>query len=227
MFKNIHYADKNVKLSAYDTNLEKEILLYSITADELRIGEVFDLVKSCVHTDSLVPFTHKEKKMILMMLRQISVDDTFTLKVKCNGCGKKYEPTLEFKDILQPGSLRPFKGFTFKDAIEGDLEDYVVEDIENVDVLLYDEIEEYVEANKTRINLSVMNPCHYCKHENLIELNDKELINTMSDDTVESLYRTMSVLVFYGKYTKADVDGMLPFERNIFLGLLNKELEKK
>ena len=51
------------------------------------------------------------------------------------------------------------------------------------------------------------------------------------DVTVESslmtLYQFYSNMKFFGKFSIFELDEMLPFEREIYLGLLNKTLEER
>ena len=47
----------------------------------------------------------------------------------------------------------------------------------------------------------------------------------MSEDSLMTLYKSYNHLVFFGHYSKQDIDDMLPFERVIFIGLLNKTKE--
>ena len=56
------------------------------------------------------------------------------------------------------------------------------------------------------------------------------IIEIMSDDTLMSLYKSYNFLIYFGHHTKEGVDSMYPFERSIFIGLLNKtkeDLEEK
>jgi len=57
-------------------------------------------------------------------------------------------------------------------------------------------------------------------------LSIKDLNDYISEDTLNNIYQVTSDLIFFSHYTKADIDGMLPFERNIFIGILNKTKEK-
>jgi len=224
MTKWLEYAGKRIKLKAYDTNTEKNILLFSLTNENKSIDDIFEILEDNVVYEGKL--TQDEKRLILLTLRKMSVDDIFNLIVKCTSCGRKFEATVEFNDILVKGELKDYMGFKLIDNI-GDFEDCVVGDVDDLDTDDYDKLKDYVNKNRTRINIVDECKCPYCNEKNKVTLEDNEIINTLSEENIENIYKTISYLVFFGKYSKSDIDKMLPFERNIYLGLLDKELEKK
>ena len=56
--------------------------------------------------------------------------------------------------------------------------------------------------------------------------NDTFVISSLSEDSLISLYKTISNLIFHGQYTKTDIDNMIPFERSIFVSLLETNLKE-
>jgi hypothetical protein len=49
----------------------------------------------------------------------------------------------------------------------------------------------------------------------------------VSENTLFELYQFYNNLKFFGNYSLLEIDSMYPFERPIFMGLLNKTIDEK
>ena len=86
---------------------------------------------------------------------------------------------------------------------------------------------ELVKKNVTTFSMIKESKCMNCQHTHYFDVSGKDyVINSLSEDTIMSLYQTISDLVFFGKDTKIDIDSMIPFERSLFVGILNKIREE-
>ena len=66
-----------------------------------------------------------------------------------------------------------------------------------------------------------------CGHEAYIDLNsNKMVISSLSEASIESIYNFYENLIFTGKWSKRDIDSLLPFERVIFNSLYNESVKK-
>ncbi len=51
-------------------------------------------------------------------------------------------------------------------------------------------------------------------------------MGVICESSLSSLYQYYNNMKFYGKYSIFEIDEMLPFERDIFYGLLSKTIEE-
>jgi len=49
----------------------------------------------------------------------------------------------------------------------------------------------------------------------------------MLDSDLTSLYQFYHNMHYFGKYSIYDIDNMLPFERDIYFGMLNKTIDEE
>lgn len=49
----------------------------------------------------------------------------------------------------------------------------------------------------------------------------------MSHNTIANYYNINFLLMYYHKYSLNDIESMMPFERDIYIGLLETELQKQ
>jgi len=225
MRKHIKYSNRDFFITAYTTEQEKNILLYLSVNDIPQIDDIFEIIKDNVHP--LYNFSHKEKFLILILLRSISVGETYELKMKCNNCKKKFEFTSELSKIIQDSSLdKTFNGYEINDVISDDINDFVNFDTGEMDIDEYDELQDYINTHKVRFNLSTETICPYCETVNEVKFSEELILDNLSEDTIEFIYKTISSMIYYGNFSKKDIDSMFPFERSIYLGLLNTEIKK-
>lgn len=49
----------------------------------------------------------------------------------------------------------------------------------------------------------------------------------ISECTIKEMYQVYHNLKHFGNYSLFEIDSMIPFERTVYMGLLNKTLEEK
>jgi len=225
--KIIKYNDRHIILKPYNTVTERDILLY--TAGDYDFESLMEILKPYITMKGPVTYenlSHVEKLNILLELRNGSVGEAFPFIKKCSKCEKSYETEVQFTDVIKEGNLRDFKGFKLHEAFSTDYNDYVDFDIDELDVDIYDELTKYIDDNKTKFNFIASTKCDYCRHTNYIEITEKQLIENLSEDTLAGFYQSITNLVYHGKFSKLDIDSMLPFERSLYITLVNEEIKK-
>jgi len=227
MKKVLKYNNKVITLLPYNTLTERDILLY--TSGEYDFESLMDIVKDNIHINP--PFTYdeltyNEKLNILLELKNGSVGEVFSFIKKCDKCGNKYETNVSFNNVLKEGHLEDFKGIKLKEAFSDNYSDYTELDIDELDIDVYDELIKYIDNNKTYFDFITETKCEHCGYINKLKLTEKHLVENLSEDTLANFYQSISSMVYYGSYSKLDIDSMLPFERSIYLSLLNEEIKK-
>ena len=137
---------------------------------------------------------------------------------------------IEINDIFIPGKLSDSDIKTLDIEVnEENLHLFLDKDedyIDNLDLDEMDKLLERVKDNQYSFNYDKVCSCLKCKTEQTVSIGEnKFVVSTLSEDNLMSLYKTYNFLNFWGKYTKLDVDSMYPFERSIFVGLINKQKE--
>jgi len=101
----------------------------------------------------------------------------------------------------------------------------IKEAIDNLSLENYQLLENFLQESRVTFTFYHNIVCPYCKHITKTLINsDKYVIDCTSEDTLVSFYKSVSDLVYYGKYTKEDIYKMIPFERNIYYGLLTAQI---
>lgn len=223
------YGNKKFKLIPYNTNQEKLILLYGV--DDLTCDSALDILKNNIITEEkITDFTDKEKLAILLKFREISVGESINIKYKCPHCNNITSSELNISNIVTDKKITDFKDIKLQEAFSSDNDDYFIDKniIDDIDIDLYDEIDEYIENNKVKFNFKQDCSCGVCNAiKNIDYSSPKFILDNMSESDISLIYKITSELIFNSHYTKKDVDSMLPFERDIFVGLLNQHIENK
>lgn len=221
--------------------------------NDFGIDYVFDYLKSHIEPFD-ASISKDEKKLILYNLRGISVGDEIQIKNICPFCSKGHESALDISSfIFQPESTDEYfstedLNFYFKDAyikFDENPEDFIYcisnvygsinstdkfeikEIIEDLEINKYDELIEFIKKNITVFNFSNTKECPYCKEEVRFKMSeDTYILDTLSEDTLVSYYKTVTDLVFHGKFSKLDIDSFYPFERNIYVGLIQSTIDE-
>jgi len=219
------------------------------------VEKIFDYLNSqkCITFPKEYDLSHDEKINLLYQLRAISIGETVTVKNFCPSCTKPFDLDLEIGNFLEYkedrekylqineyklyfkeayNSNKSFENFFWKieniinstNTIDKDEITFFIDnlDIEN-DII----IEEFVKSNSSVFKFESKKSCPYCKYEFVVPMEDPTfVVSTLSEDSLVSLYKSISNLVFYGHYSKTDIDTMIPFERGIFVSLLESTLKE-
>ena len=225
MIKIIKYSNRVIKLRPYTTKHERDILIY--TSDTYSIDTILELLQDCIDSNiSLDKLSYNEKFNILLNLKNISVGETFTFRCTCSECNKKYEEDFNFLDTVKnSGKIPDFNKIKITESFSDDYNDYVDFDIDELDVEEYDKLIEHIKKYKLQFNFKSDTTCPYCGNIASIELVEEDLVKGLSDDDLANFYKVISGMIYFGHFSLQDINQMIPFERSIYLGLLNKMKE--
>lgn len=218
------YGDRNFLLSPYTTIQEKEILLLS----SFEIDDLDRVLAICDISNEIVSkLSECEKKAMLYKLRCISVGDELKVRYMCS-CGNVNEPTISVDGIIENPQNKNDKFIDqYEPLTEDNFDAFLGYCSDDLDIDEYEKLYEECENSIVKFNFKRKAVCPICKKETKIDISKNDfVVDNMSEDTLISIYQLTSDMVFHGKYTKTDIDGMMPFERTIFVGLLNKKREE-
>lgn len=218
------YGTRSFLLSPYNTIQEKEILLL-VSLDILELDRALAICG--ISEEVLETLSEYEKKAILYKFRSISVGEEVNIRYKCPNCKTVNEPAIQIDNILTDPKIEHKFIDQYQELNDENFNLFLGYNSDDLELDEYDKL--FEECKKSIINFNFIKKCtcNKCKEEKLIDIsNTKFILENMSEDTLISLYQLISDMVFHGKYTKADIDNMLPFERSILVGLLNKTREE-
>lgn len=222
----LKYSGKTIYVKPYDTVQEKELLLFNEVSDKPDIDGVMDILKDNISGD-VQNLSHKEKIAVLYKLRSLSIGEEINIKYSCKECKAPNESGINISEIIVPGEGTYKINDQFKEVTEDNLHEFVDVDVDELELDEFDDLLKKVRENATTFSLVKENACMVCNHTHYFDVSgDDYVINSLSEDTIMSFYQTTADLVFFGHYTKLDVDSMIPFERTLFVGILNKTREE-
>jgi len=221
-------GNKSFNIKPYNTEKEKEILLLKDLYDENSenlmdiILEIFELPNNIIES-----LTLKEKIALLWKYRSVSIGEEISIKYKCTSCKKPNEAQIDITNLITSNKVDDDRIiYCEKELTEDNIQDFVNVDIDELDIDDYEELYEKIKKASINFNFKKTIKCAHCNNDNYINIGNSEfVIDFLSDDSITSLYQTYNNLIYFGKYSKIDIDSMLPFERVIFIGLLNKTRE--
>lgn len=218
------YNDKKFYVKPYTTSIEKDILLSEqfVENDINAVLMILDFDISIIEKLSI-----NEKIALLYKIRSISVGETIPIKYKCKHCSAGNDVELEITDIVkEPNTKNEKVKDVYKDLSYENMSEFVPDiDIEELDFDDYEKLFTEIKDSITTFDFIKKNKCIKCKKHNNIDIS-KKVVSNMSEDSLTSLYQSYNDLIQFGSYSKLDIDSMLPFERSIFIGLLNKTKEE-
>ena len=219
------YADKEFVLQPYSTAQEKDLLLLEAVGD----GDLDIALEICgVLPEVSSSLTVNEKKAMLYKLREISVGSDINIKFTCTKCKAANENDMSIENLITaPAIDNHLVTDVFKELTEDTLSEFIeISDVNEMELDEFDETMSIVKDSIHKFEFKRPVVCQKCGFTNKINVEDSAfVISVMSEDSLMSLYQTYNDLTFFGKYTKADIDTMYPFERTIFISLLNKSRE--
>lgn len=224
MNKILKYDRKTFIIKPYLSSTERDLLL--VTADEYNsdtLDKVFSILKNNIISDNLEGLTRSEKMYLILELRNISVGEIFNLRKHCSKCGKLFD----FEGVFSGVNESKFRHDDIHEVFSDDFNDYVNFDLDDLDLDEYDDYVCDIRDNKLKFNFSTSVTCLHCREKNNTILTEEILLSSLSDDTISTYYNTISTMIYYGHFSKLDIDSMYPFERGIYLNLLEKLNEKQ
>lgn len=218
------YADKSFTLSPYTTSIEKDLLLM----DSFENYNLIDALQILgLSEDETKDLTIDEQIGLMLKYRSISVSEELPVKYRCKHCNHPVETTINISEnVVYPKTDLTIRQ-CFKPVTEENITDFIDVNVDEMDINEFDELIKSVSEAVVRFTFEKESRCIKCGETNIVDLSDpKKILEYMSEDSLVSLYQVYNDLSFFGKYTKSDIDSMLPFERSIFIGLLNKTREE-
>ena len=217
---------KKILIKPYTTETEKDLLIMSSFEiyDMDEILRVLGLEKNLIKE-----LTLNEKKVLLYKYREISIGDEITMKFKCSHCKQPNEGIIDCKIFIENEEIN--HKYKQLDEIPNDENLHLFvnmskEELENLDLDEYENLLKDVENSQIKYNFTKSCKCIKCKKDNVFDIsNIKYILESLSEDTIMSIYRTYNDMCMFGNYNKKDIDSLYPFERTILIGLINKTRE--
>ena len=217
---------KKILIKPYTTETEKDLLIMS----SFEIYDMDEILRVLGLEENLIKeLTLNEKKVLLYKYREISIGDEITMKFKCSHCKQPNEGVIECKIFIENEEIN--HKYKQLDEIPNDenlhlFVNMTEEELENLDLDEYENLLKDVENSQIKYNFTKSCKCIKCKKDNIFDIsNIKYILESLSEDTIMSIYRTYNDMCMFGNYNKKDIDSLYPFERTILIGLINKTRE--
>jgi hypothetical protein len=214
------YGPKTYYLEPYTTAQEKELILIQAYTDAVDVENLDDALRICKFEGDIRSLTLQEKILLLWKYREISISDKIEVKFHCPHCGSLCENSINISNLYTP-ALEPSE--TVYDNMDETGEVNISDDAD---------LDDYINASKDIVkhighyNFVKSCKCLKCKKDININLSDpKFVLDNMSDKSLQGMYSQYNTLVYFGHYTKLDIDSMYPFERDVLSGILEKTLK--
>ena len=217
---------KKILIKPYTTETEKDLLIMS----SFEIYDIDEILRVLgLEENSIKELTVNEKKVLLYKYREISIGDEITMKFKCSHCKQPNEGIIDCKIFIENEEIN--HKYKQLDEIPNDenlhlFVNMTKEELENLDLDEYENLLKDVENSQIKYNFTKSCKCIKCKKDNIFDIsNIKYILESLSEDTIMSIYRTYNDMCMFGNYNKKDIDSLYPFERTILIGLINKTRE--
>ena len=226
-FKDFGYT---IKIEPYTVAQEKELLFLDTYYPEYN-DDILDAALDILKVDSKLysKLSHDEKVILLYKYREVSVDEKFAIQCVCPSCGMPIETEVSITNIVNKAELKSdfVRDLKRLPENEEDFQNNFLINYEDLDIDTYENIYENISKYQTTNNFIRKFKCLSCSHELYINLNsNKMVISSLSESSIESIYNFYENLIFTGKWSKKDIDSLLPFERVIFSSLYNESVKK-
>lgn len=226
-FKDFGYT---IKIEPYTVAQEKELLFLDTYYPEYN-DDILDAALDILKVDSKLysKLSHDEKVILLYKYREVSVDEKFAIHCVCPSCKMPIETEINITNIVNKAELKSdfVRDLKRLPENEEDFQNNFLINYEDLDIDTYENIYENISKYQTTNNFIRKFKCLSCSHESYINLNsNKMVISSLSESSIESIYNFYENLIFTGKWSKKDIDSLLPFERVIFSSLYNESVKK-
>lgn len=226
-FKDFGYT---IKIEPYTVAQEKELLFLDTYYPEYD-DDILDAALDILKLDSKIysKLSHDEKVILLYKYREVSVDEKFAIQCVCPSCKMPIETEVSVTNIVKRAELKSefVRDLKRLPENEEDFQNNFLINYEDLDIDTYENIYENISKYQTVNDFIRKFKCLSCSHESYIDLNsNKMVISSLSESSIESIYNFYENLIFTGKWSKQDIDSLLPFERVIFSSLYNESVKK-
>lgn len=208
------FRDKLKKVKRYNSFQEKEALLSILDEDSIDIINTSKIL-------GLSPVNKLEAEALIMKAREISVSESIELTSSCPNCDYINMTSVDIPSMFFKGEIDS----KIPEGIYEDLSEVDIEGLEDLELDKYNELENKLESNNKNIfdNVVEIN-CLSCKYKYQTKIEPLKFISKFS---ISNLYEQYSDITYYSHMNKSDVDNMYPFEREIFIGLIQKKEDEK
>ncbi len=209
---NTYFEDKLNSLKRYTTKQEKEVLL---AEDDTSLIDILALLSD------VVPINEYEATALLFKIREISVSDLIEFTHECKSC--------EYMNILNIEINSLFnleKNYDFPVGLFTTVDD-IINTKESDDIILkdYNKLQDdIIEQSGKIFNPIVKSACKKCGFLNQIGISPKSVL---SKSSASSIYKEYVDISFYTNNSKNDIDTLYPFEREIFINLIQEKLKEQ
>ena len=224
-FKDFGYT---IKIAQYTVKQEKELLFLDTYYPEFN-DDILDAALDILNVSPEIynKLTHDEKVVLLYKFREISVDEKYSIKAVCPKCGIPIETEISITGLVKvptkTGNVRDLKRLPENE--DDFIKNFLIDS--NVSLEEYEDLFEHVSEYQTTLNFIKSFKCLSCGNEVKINLNsNKTVIESLSENSVQSIYNFYENMIFTGKWSKSDIDSLYPFERIIFRALYEESVKK-
>jgi len=204
-------------INSYSTLQEKNAVLLNFSEDNTAKDYYNKLELSYDASNDL------ERIALIFKSREKSVDENINITMTCVHCN--------FMSIYNV----PIHSLFFKEPLDESIPIKLMENIEdiekefgNINDLSIDEFNKIetiiMQNNKKIFNPNIVINCNKCLLENKMIINYKDII---SKYPIKNIYEQYLDLTQFTHMTKSDVDNLPPFEREIFMNLIQDRENKK
>ena len=177
------------------------------------------------------PQNEFEAMAFIFKVREISVSDIIEVSNTCDKCKRQDIHGVNIISMFFQGEKDidksvPIGLFSSIEDLE-DLEDLELSqyNINNLSINEYNQMESVLFDNNIKIfNPAVTLICRKCGNEYETAL---KAVDIVSKSTISNIYEQYLDISYHSHMTKLDTDSMLPFEREIFVGLIQKKEDEK
>lgn len=212
-FKNhSELVDDICKLYGVDTSLPTEIKLAALLkVKEVSNGADVQLKYKCTACQRLTEFP--------LMLENMLEFDAFNLlkDSKIDKLSKFRKITL--KDSVSIKDLSDIKECKSQDVFKYLKSDYTITKLSDINLVLLT-----LKARYPKLKTDMSARCMFCSNEDKVKINEKFVLDALSEHSISSMYKTYHTLMINGM-SKGDVDSMFPFEREVHIGLIDEKVK--
>ena len=231
---NIKIPNTDLTFKSWDIGKLKNYLVNvsSIERDNDRIDCAFS---ELVNVDC--NYSHSLKLYILLYMRVANTGDLINITYNCSHCGSPTEGVYSISDAIKyqyvPDYPIVIDGKRFIVGSGKDLAtriksidgvENVIEYLDNLSVAEYNELNnKIVDNNGDKLVFTPKSKCVLCNNDTTFNLDTPEIIDLISELTLQDYYQSIINMKIEGGFSISETNSMLPFERSLYINLINKQ----
>lgn len=221
---------QGIRVRQYTTHQEKELLLLQEFSDDKdeNIRQALEILG--IDAETIDHMSQPQRIALLYKFREISVGDEIEVKFKCPHCSNAVVGTISISNLVKvPDYDVSIKDLARAPTSEDDfIQNFLTVDVSEMSISEFEHLYRVASDFQTLYNFLPKTVCPMCRNHVPVDISKPEFVlRAMSEDSLKSLYNTYELLIHHGKWSKGDIDTLLPFERKVFVSLLMKSLEKQ